>query len=98
VETNGTIAAPEGIDWICVSPKAGAPLLQTRGQELKLVYPQPDLMPDALPWTALRFENYLLQPMDGPAVAQATAAAVAYCQAHPQWRLSVQTHKMLGIR
>ena len=98
VETNGTITAPEGIDWICVSPKAGAPWVQTHGHELKLVYPQPDLMPDALPWATLRFEHYLLQPMDGPAVSQTTAAAVAYCQAHPQWRLSVQTHKMLGIR
>lgn len=98
VETNGTIAAPEGIDWICVSPKAGAPWVQTRGHELKLVYPQPELMPDALPWSELSFENYLLQPMDGPAARQNTAAAVAYCQANPKWRLSVQTHKMLGIR
>ena len=98
VETNGTIAAPEGIDWICVSPKAGAPLVQTHGNELKLVYPQPDLMPDTLPWPTLRFEHYLLQPMDGPTAAQNTVAAVAYCQANPQWRLSLQTHKMLGIR
>lgn len=98
VETNGTIAAPEGIDWICVSPKAGAPLVQTQGNELKLVYPQPELMPDDLPWPTLRFDYYLLQPMDGPATVQNTAAAVAHCQANPQWRLSVQTHKMLGIR
>jgi 7-carboxy-7-deazaguanine synthase (Cx14CxxC type) len=98
VETNGTIAAPEGIEWVCVSPKAGAPLVQTQGNELKLVYPQPDLMPHDLPWPKLRFEHYLLQPMDGPATVQNTAAAVAYCQANPQWRLSVQTHKMLGIR
>ncbi|MDP3841303.1 MAG: 7-carboxy-7-deazaguanine synthase [Oxalobacteraceae bacterium] len=98
VETNGTIAAPEGIDWICVSPKAGAPWVQTYGHELKLVYPQPDLLPDDLPWQRLRFEHYLLQPMDGPTSAQTTAAAVAYSQAHPQWRLSVQTHKILGIR
>lgn len=98
VETNGTIAAPEGIDWVCVSPKAGAPLAQTQGNELKLVYPQPDLMPHDLPWLKLCFEHYLLQPMDGPAAVQNTAAAVAYCQANPQWRLSVQTHKMLGIR
>lgn len=98
VETNGTIAVPEGIDWICVSPKARAPLLQTYGHELKLVYPQPNLLPDALPWKTLRFEHYLLQPMDGPNAMQTTAAAVAYCQSHPQWRLSVQTHKMLGIR
>jgi 7-carboxy-7-deazaguanine synthase len=98
VETNGTITAPEGIDWICVSPKAGSAWVQTHGHELKLVYPQPDLMPDTLPWPTLRFEHYLLQPMDGPTAAQTTAAAVAYCQAHPQWRLSVQTHKILGIR
>ena len=98
VETNGTIAAPEGIDWVCVSPKAGAPLVQTQGHELKLVYPQTELMPSHLPWPALRFEHYLLQPMDGPAVIQNTAAAVAYCQAHPKWRLSVQTHKVLGLR
>jgi len=98
VETNGTIPAPNGIDWICVSPKAGAPLVQTHGNELKLVYPQAALMPDALPWSTLRFEHYLLQPMDGPTVAQSTAAAVAYCQAHPQWRLSLQTQKILEIR
>ncbi|MBK6280843.1 MAG: 7-carboxy-7-deazaguanine synthase [Gammaproteobacteria bacterium] len=98
VETNGTIKAPEGIDWICVSPKAGTHLVQTHGQELKLVYPQPGLMPDDLPWSTLQFENYLLQPMDGAAAVQNTAAAVAHCQAHPHWRLSVQTHKIVGIR
>ena len=98
VETNGTIEAPEGIDWICVSPKAGAPWLQTSGHELKLVYPQHGLTPEALPWSTLRFEHLLLQPMDGPSAAQNTRDAVAYCQANPQWRLSVQTHKMLGIR
>jgi len=98
VETNGTIEAPEGIDWICVSPKAGAPWVQTRGHELKLVYPQPGLTPDALPWPTLCFEHLLLQPMDGPSAARNTRDAVAYCQANPQWRLSVQTHKMLGIR
>lgn len=98
VETNGTIAVPKGIDWVCVSPKAGAPWVQTHGNELKLVYPQPGLMPDSLPWLTLRFEHYLLQPMDGPDVTQATVRAVAYCQAHPKWRLSVQTHKILGIR
>jgi len=98
VETNGTIEAPQGIDWICVSPKAGAPWVQTHGHELKLVYPQLGLTPDALPWPTLRFEHLLLQPMDGPSAAQNTRDAVAYCQANPQWRLSVQTHKMLGIR
>ncbi len=97
VETNGTIEVPEGIDWICVSPKAGAPLVQTTGHELKLVYPQPNLMPDDLPWSTLNFENYLLQPMDGPATSQNTAAAVTYCKAHPRWRLSIQTHKVLAI-
>lgn len=98
VETNGTIEAPEGIDWVCVSPKAGAEWVQRQGQELKLVYPQPSLMPDTLPWPTLQFEHLLLQPMDGPDAVRNTAAAVAYCQANPQWRLSVQTHKMLGIR
>ncbi len=98
VETNGTIAAPEGIDWVCVSPKAGAPLVQTQGNELKLVYPQPELLPDDLPLSTLVFDHYLLQPMDGPAVVQNTAAAMAHCQANPLWRLSVQTHKILGIR
>jgi 7-carboxy-7-deazaguanine synthase (Cx14CxxC type) len=97
VETNGTIAAPQGIDWICVSPKAGASWVQTRGDELKLVYPQPGLMPDALPLATLQFEHFLLQPMDGPVVAENTVKAVAYCLAHPRWRLSLQTHKLLGI-
>lgn len=97
VETNGTLAVPEGIDWVCVSPKAGAPLVQTSGQELKLVYPQPTLMPDSLPLETLRFEHYLLQPMDGPNAVRNMAQAIAYCQANPQWRLSVQTHKMIGI-
>jgi 7-carboxy-7-deazaguanine synthase len=96
VETNGTVPAPEGIDWICVSPKAGAPWLQKRGHELKLVYPQPGLLPEQL--GDLSFDHYLLQPMDGPAQQAHTRAAIAYCQAHPRWRLSVQTHKLLGIR
>jgi 7-carboxy-7-deazaguanine synthase len=96
VETNGTLPAPSGIDWVCVSPKAGAPCQQTHGQELKLVYPQPGLMPEAVQHWA--FEHFLLQPMDGPHSAENTAAAMAYCQAHPRWRLSVQVHKMLGIR
>lgn len=98
VETNGTIKAPNGIDWICVSPKAGAPMLQTEGNELKLVYPQLGLMPGDLLLSALRFEYYLLQPMDGPTAVKNAADAIAHCQAHPQWRLSVQTHKLLGIR
>ncbi|GGE49870.1 7-carboxy-7-deazaguanine synthase [Agaricicola taiwanensis] len=95
VETNGTLEPPAALDWICVSPKAGAPLVARRGHELKLVFPQPDLMPDALP--ELDFAHYWLQPMDGPARAKNTAAAVAYCLAHPKWRLSLQTHKMIGI-
>ena len=95
VETNGTIAAPLALDWVCVSPKAGAPLVQTRGQELKLVYPQPGADPAA--FEGLAFERFLLQPMDGPAQAANTQAAIAYCLAHPRWRLSVQTHKYLGL-
>lgn len=95
VETNGTLEPLAALDWICVSPKAGAPLVARRGHELKLVFPQPDLMPDALP--DLDFKHYWLQPMDGPLRAANTAAAVAYCLAHPRWRLSLQTHKMIGI-
>jgi 7-carboxy-7-deazaguanine synthase (Cx14CxxC type) len=95
VETNGTLAAPAGIDWICVSPKADAPLAQTRGQELKLVYPQAGVDPER--FAGLAFERFFLQPMDGPDSSAATAAAIDYCLAHPRWRLSVQTHKFLGI-
>lgn len=97
VETNGSIKAPKGIDWICVSPKAGAPWVQTTGNELKLVFPQEKLMPSDLPWDTLTFDHYLLQAMDGPEAEQNTAKAVAYCQENPRWRLSLQTHKMLGI-
>ena len=95
VETNGTLAAPEGIDWICVSPKAGAPLTQVQGQELKLVFPQEGLSPSQ--FEDLAFERFFLQPMDGPDRTTATAEAIEYCLAHPRWRLSVQTHKYLGI-
>ena len=95
VETNGTIGAPPGIDWICVSPKADAPLAQTSGQELKLVFPQAGV--DPARFEPLAFERFFLQPMDGPEREAATAAAIAYCLAHPKWRLSVQTHKYLGI-
>ena len=95
VETNGTIAAPEGLDWICVSPKADAPLAQTSGDELKLVYPQPGV--DPARFTGLAFRHFLLQPMDNPAQAANAEAAVTYCRAHPRWRLSLQTHKLLGI-
>jgi 7-carboxy-7-deazaguanine synthase (Cx14CxxC type) len=95
VETNGTLKAPAGLDWICVSPKADAPLVQTSGQELKLVFPQPGVDPER--FTPLAFERFFLQPMDGPDREAATRAAIAYCLAHPKWRLSLQTHKMIGI-
>jgi 7-carboxy-7-deazaguanine synthase (Cx14CxxC type) len=95
LETNGTLPVPPGVDWICVSPKAQAPVVQTSGQELKLVYPQTDV--DPARFETLDFERFFLQPMDGPDRAATTEAAIAYCLAHPQWRLSVQTHKYLGI-
>ncbi|MCE2576944.1 7-carboxy-7-deazaguanine synthase [Gluconacetobacter entanii] len=95
VETNGTVAAPDGIDWICVSPKAGTTLVQASGQELKLVFPQPGLMPEQV--AGLEFTQFWLQPMDGPDRVANTARAVEYCMAHPQWRLSLQTHKLIGI-
>jgi 7-carboxy-7-deazaguanine synthase (Cx14CxxC type) len=95
LETNGTLPAPAGIDWICVSPKAEAPVVQTSGQELKLVFPQPGV--DPARFEGLDFERFLLQPMDGPDRLANTEAAIAYCLAHPRWRLSVQTHKYLGI-
>ncbi|KXV21610.1 7-carboxy-7-deazaguanine synthase [Gluconobacter japonicus] len=95
VETNGTIAAPAGIDWVCVSPKPGGPLVQTSGAELKLVYPQTELPPEM--FEGLSFQHFWLQPMDGPARLGNTQAAVAYCLAHPRWRLSLQTHKLIGI-
>jgi 7-carboxy-7-deazaguanine synthase (Cx14CxxC type) len=96
VETNGTQPAPAGLDWVCVSPKASATLVLTSGDELKLVFPQPTAMPDR--FEQLDFAHFLLQPMDGPAQRENTAAALAYCLANPRWRLSVQTHKGLGIR
>ena len=95
LETNGTLVAPAGIDWVCVSPKAQAPVVQTRGQELKLVFPQTDV--DPARFEAMDFERFLLQPMDGPHRIANTEAAIAYCLAHPRWRLSVQTHKYIGI-
>ena len=98
VETNGTQPPVPGLDWICVSPKAGAPLALTAGDELKLVYPQaePEAQPERFEGAA--FHHLFLQPMDGPDVAENTEAAIAYCLAHPRWRLSVQTHKVVGIR
>ena len=95
VESNGTLQAPAGIDWICVSPKADAALAQRSGQELKLVFPQPGV--DPARFEALDFERFYLQPMDGPEREANTRAAVAYCLSHPRWRLSVQTHKYLGL-
>lgn len=96
VESNGTLAAPAGIDWLCVSPKAGAPLVQREGQELKVVVPQPGLSLDEL--AGLPFENFFLQPMDGPQREANTQWAIAHCLHDPRWRLSVQTHKVIGIR
>jgi len=95
VETNGTLLPPKGIDWLCVSPKAGASFLLTEGDELKLVFPQENLMPDII--GNLSFKHFWLQPMDGPRIAVHTQEAIAYCLKHPRWRLSLQTHKFLGI-
>lgn len=95
IETNGTCLPPPGVDWICVSPKAGAELVLRHGDELKLVFPQPGAMPDR--FEHLAFERFYLQPMDGPDVARHTQQALAYCLAHPQWSLSLQTHKLLAI-
>ncbi|HJL19333.1 MAG TPA: 7-carboxy-7-deazaguanine synthase [Sandaracinaceae bacterium LLY-WYZ-13_1] len=95
IETNGTRPVPPGVDWVCVSPKAGAELVVTAGQELKLVFPQPGAEPAR--YEHLAFERFFLQPMDGPDVAEHTRAALAHCLAHPRWSLSLQTHKLLGI-
>ncbi len=95
VETNGTIECPDGIDWICVSPKAGAQCVQRQGHELKLVYPQQSL--DPAEWACLPFDHFYLQPMDGPHFAQNSKAVADYCLAHPQWRVSLQMHKQLGL-
>jgi 7-carboxy-7-deazaguanine synthase (Cx14CxxC type) len=95
VETNGTCVPPPGIDWICVSPKAGAPLVLTQGHELKLVYPQAGALPEA--FAGLDFRHFYLQPMDGPVLEENTRLAVDYCKRHPQWHLSLQTHKILRI-
>ena len=96
VETNGTQQPPPGLDWICVSPKARADLVIQRGNELKLVYPQSEF--DPAQFESMEFSEFFLQPMDGPQLAANTRAALEYCLAHPRWRLSVQTHKLLGIR
>jgi 7-carboxy-7-deazaguanine synthase (Cx14CxxC type) len=98
VESNGTLAAPAGIDWLCISPKGTAPVVQTSGHELKLVYPQAE--DDAQPgrFSDLRFEHFFLQPLDSPEREENTRLAVEYCLAHPQWKLSLQTHKVLGLK
>jgi 7-carboxy-7-deazaguanine synthase (Cx14CxxC type) len=96
VETNGTQEPPSGIDWICVSPKARASFVLRHGSELKLVFPQPDL--DPARFDALDFQHFFLQPMDGPNAAENTKSAIEYCLRHPRWRLSLQSHKLLGIR
>jgi 7-carboxy-7-deazaguanine synthase (Cx14CxxC type) len=96
IETNGTREVPEGVDWICVSPKADAELVQRSGSELKLVYPQTGAEPER--YESLDFQHWFLQPMDGPDRAANTEAAIAYCLAHPRWRLSLQRHKFLGLR
>jgi 7-carboxy-7-deazaguanine synthase (Cx14CxxC type) len=95
VETNGTVAAPDGVDWLCVSPKAGATLVQWSGDELKLVYPQPEV--DPAKFELLAFRHFFLQPMDGPSREANTELALRYCLDHPRWRLSLQIHKFLGI-
>jgi 7-carboxy-7-deazaguanine synthase len=97
VETNGTVAAPADVDWLCVSPKAGADLVQRSGDELKLVFPQTEAAADPSKFEALGFRHFFLQPMDGPDRVVNTELAVKYCLEHPKWRLSLQTHKFLGI-
>lgn len=96
VETNGTQSAPKNIDWICMSPKAGTKIVLTEGDELKLVFPQPDLQPSSV--EHLQFKNWFLQPMDGPERDKNVQLALQYCLAHPRWRLSLQMHKLVGIR
>jgi 7-carboxy-7-deazaguanine synthase (Cx14CxxC type) len=96
VETNGTVAPPAGVDWLCVSPKADAALAVRAGDELKLVYPQPKAPPER--FESLAFDHFFLQPMDGPDRESNTRRAVDYCLAHPRWRLSIQSHKVIGIR
>jgi 7-carboxy-7-deazaguanine synthase (Cx14CxxC type) len=96
IESNGTLPAPAGVDWICVSPKSTALLVQTSGHEMKLVYPQADAPPEQ--YAGLAFENFILQPMDSPAREANIRATADYCLAHPQWRMGLQTHKIIGLR
>ncbi|XAO70808.1 MAG: 7-carboxy-7-deazaguanine synthase [Acetobacteraceae bacterium] len=95
IESNGTIRAPDGIDWICISPKPGPETIQTRGDELKLIFPQENM--DPARFSDWAFRHFFLQPMDGPHYKKHLAETIAYCQTHPQWRLSLQTHKLIGI-
>lgn len=95
VESNGTMPAVDGIDWLCVSPKAGTDVVQRRGDELKLVWPQDGIDPEAL--LGWDFRHFILQPLDGPGRAESTAAAIAYVMAHPRWRLGLQSHKLIGM-
>ncbi len=97
VESNGTLAAPDGIDWLCISPKGSARVVQSSGNELKLVYPQLETEAQPENFTDLAFDQFYLQPLDGPDIEANTRQAIEYCLAHPQWKLSVQTHKVLGI-
>ena len=96
VETNGTLPVPKEIDWLCVSPKANANLLLKKGDEIKFVFPQEGVLPEL--YEAMAFKNFYLQPMDGLDLEKNTQQAIEYCKSHPQWRLSIQTHKILGIR
>jgi 7-carboxy-7-deazaguanine synthase (Cx14CxxC type) len=95
IETNGTLPVPDGVDWVCMSPKAATDVVVTKGNELKLIHPQPGAEPER--FEQLDFDQFFLQPMDGPEVARNTELTVAYCLRHPRWRLSLQTHKVLGI-
>jgi 7-carboxy-7-deazaguanine synthase (Cx14CxxC type) len=97
VESNGTLAAPDGIDWPCISPKGAAPVVQSSGNELKLVYPQREAEAQPANFVDMKFDEFYLQPLDGPDIEANTRQAIDYCLAHPQWKLSVQTHKLLGI-
>ena len=97
VESNGTLAAPDGIDWLCISPKGAAPVVQSSGNELKLVYPQQETEAQPANFIDMAFDQFFLQPLDGPDTKANTRRAIEYCLSHPQWKLSVQTHKVLGI-
>ena len=97
VESNGTLAAPDGIDWLCISPKGAAPVVQVTGHELKLVYPQDEEEAQPENFAEYHFEHFFLQPLDSPAQKENTRRAVDYCLSNPRWRLSLQTHKLLGI-